>query len=146
MNELDGLNIGRSHLSTRNGLLEKLGVQWLVFVVCHDSQFGFQNLGFFLDMRMQYEIIVTIYGLYWSLMLMLRIFKVKITGILEQPPKPPIMVIIDARIILETWAHSPITFKHMSLWLPFLSPHLTAYHSNTMKRSNRRRHIHLTNG
>ena len=43
---------------------------------------------------------------------------------------PPIMLIIEPRMVSVFWACSPISFKHqIFLGCPFLDPYLTKYHS-----------------
>jgi hypothetical protein len=43
---------------------------------------------------------------------------------------PPIMLIIEPRMVSIFWACIPISCKHISLRCPFLEPHLTSYHSH----------------
>ena len=42
----------------------------------------------------------------------------------------PIMLIIESIMVNNLWATSPISFKHVSFWYPFLKPHLIMHHSN----------------
>ena len=41
----------------------------------------------------------------------------------------PTMLTIEPRMVVIFQACSPISFKRMSLWYPFLEAHLTTYHS-----------------
>ena len=41
------------------------------------------------------------------------------------------MLIVEPRIVIIFWAHTPITFKHMPFWYPFWESHQITYHSNT---------------
>ena len=44
---------------------------------------------------------------------------------------PPIMSIVEPRMANKLWAHSSISFIHMTFWCLFLDPHLSTRHSNT---------------
>ena len=42
----------------------------------------------------------------------------------------PILLIIELKMVNTFWASSPISYKHMSFWCPFLDPHLITCHSH----------------
>ena len=44
---------------------------------------------------------------------------------------PQYLLIIEPKMTSIFWAHRPISFEFVSLWYPFLDPHLTTYVSNT---------------
>ena len=44
--------------------------------------------------------------------------------------RPPIMLIIEPRMVNKFGVCSPISFKHMFFWYPFLHSHSTTHHSN----------------
>ena len=48
----------------------------------------------------------------------------------NRSPLPKIMTTIEPRMIIVFLAHSPTSFKHMSVWCPSLEPHQTTHHSN----------------
>ena len=60
---------------------------------------GFKSQDFFWMRKMSYEIQETICGIDYSLMLMQRIFKVKVTGDINDHQHLPIVKIIDPRIL-----------------------------------------------
>lgn len=43
---------------------------------------------------------------------------------------PPVMFTIEPRVVSILKARSPLSFKHMFAWYPFLDPHITILHSN----------------
>ena len=43
-------------------------------------------------------------------------------------PPPPIMLTNEPRMVNIFWARNPIFLQHMSLWCPFLHPHLSTRH------------------
>jgi hypothetical protein len=43
-------------------------------------------------------------------------------------PPPPALIMLIVRLRMVKIFCSPISFKHMSLWYPFLDPHLIPYH------------------
>ena len=54
-------------------------------------------------------------------------------------PSSPMMLIIELKMIIKSWAQISIFVKRISFWYPLLEAHLTTYHSNIgviMKKVN----------
>ena len=115
-----GLHASWFYASSSYKVIRWTCLKWFVFVFFFCIIiYWMSELIFFLDLRIRYEILATIYRIFWSPILLLWYFKVN-----------PQLHWLFGLEWLTNFEHLIESLLNTSFWCPFLDPHLTAHYSN----------------